>query len=148
MPSTVAAFADDLAAHGGDAEAISEVCIDMSPAFIKGTAEHLPNAAITFDKFHAVKIINDAVDAGAPRRTEERKACCAARAISGCAIRTDLSERQRDTSTACPRAISRPHVPIRSGWPSRTSTTSPPAEAATGFLKKWYFWATHSRLDR
>ena len=33
----------------------------MSPAFIKGTAGSLPNAAITFDKFHAVKIINDAV---------------------------------------------------------------------------------------
>ena len=30
--------------------------------FIEGTAEHLPNAVVTFDKFHAVKIINDAVD--------------------------------------------------------------------------------------
>ena len=41
---TVAAFADDLAVHGGDAEAISEVCIDMSPAFIKGVGESLPHA--------------------------------------------------------------------------------------------------------
>ncbi len=39
---TVAAFADDLAAHGGDAEAVDEVCIDMSPAFIKGTADICP----------------------------------------------------------------------------------------------------------
>jgi transposase len=68
--ATVAAFADDLAAHGGDAEAIDEVCIDMSPAFIKGTAEHLPNAAVTFDKFHAVKIVNDAVDQ--VRRAEQK----------------------------------------------------------------------------
>jgi transposase len=30
----------------------------------------LPNAAITFDKFHAVKIINDAVDQ--VRRTERK----------------------------------------------------------------------------
>ena len=59
---TIAAFAGDLVAHGGAPEAISEVCIDMSPAFIKGIAENLPNAAITFDKFHAVKIINDAVE--------------------------------------------------------------------------------------
>ena len=59
--STVEAFAADLKAHGGDPEAITEVCIDMSGAFIKGTAEHLPNAQITFDKFHAVKIVNDAV---------------------------------------------------------------------------------------
>ena len=58
---TIATFANDLAAHGGDPESIN---IDMSPAFIKvkGTAENLPNAAVTFDKFHAVKIINDAVE--------------------------------------------------------------------------------------
>ena len=42
----------------------------MSPAFIKGTADSLANAAITFDKFHAVKIINDAVDQ--VRRTERK----------------------------------------------------------------------------
>lgn len=59
---TITAFADDLARHGGDPEAVSEVCIDMSPAFIKGVAESLPNAAVTFDKSHAVRIVNDAVD--------------------------------------------------------------------------------------
>ena len=68
---TVAAFAEDLAAHGGEPEAVNEVCIDMSPAFIKGVAEHLPNAAITFDKFHAVKIVNDAVDQ--VRRAEQKR---------------------------------------------------------------------------
>ena len=59
---TVKAFADDLASHGGKAENIAEVCIDMSAAFIKGVGEHLPEAQITFDKFHAVKLVNDAVD--------------------------------------------------------------------------------------
>jgi transposase len=34
----------------------------MSPAFIKGIAEHLPNAKITFDRFHIIKILNGAVD--------------------------------------------------------------------------------------
>ncbi|OYV72829.1 MAG: ISL3 family transposase, partial [Acidithiobacillus ferrivorans] len=55
--STVADFAADLTAHGGDPDAIAEVCIDMSPAFIKGTADSLPKAAVTFDRFHAVKIV-------------------------------------------------------------------------------------------
>src|ERR1700722_20356037 len=68
--ATVAAFAGDLIEHGGDSDQITEVCIDMSPAFIKGTTEHLPNAVVTFDKFHAVKIINDAVDQ--VRRAEQR----------------------------------------------------------------------------
>ena len=67
---TIAAFADDLTAHVGDPNAISEVCIDMSPAFIKGIAENLPNADITFDRFHAVKIINDAVEQ--VRRSEQK----------------------------------------------------------------------------
>ena len=64
---TTAVFADDLTAHGGDPDAVAEVCIDMSPAHIKGTADSLPNAIITFDKFHAVKIINDLKTARAYR---------------------------------------------------------------------------------
>ena len=35
---------------------------------IKGVSENLPNAAIAFDKFHAVKIVNDAVDRVPARR--------------------------------------------------------------------------------
>ena len=42
----------------------------MSPAFIKGVEQQLPNAQITFDKFHVMKIINEAVDE--VRRQEQR----------------------------------------------------------------------------
>lgn len=42
----------------------------MSPAFIKGCAEHLPNARITFDKFHVIWHANAAVDK--MRRIEQR----------------------------------------------------------------------------
>src|SRR5712692_6314306 len=68
--ATVAAFATELAAHGGNPEAVAEVCIDMSPAFIAGTADSLPKAQITFDKFHVVKLINEAVDE--VRRAEQK----------------------------------------------------------------------------
>ena len=43
-------------------EDIKQVCIDMSPAFISGCGDYLPNAAITFDKFHVVKEVNKAMD--------------------------------------------------------------------------------------
>jgi transposase len=59
---TVKGFVQDLEQHGGNAAQITEASCDMSPAFIKGTQENLPNAAITFDKFHILKIINEAVD--------------------------------------------------------------------------------------
>ena len=67
---TVEAFADDLLGHGGKPEAIESVSIDMSPAFIKGCAEHLPNARITFDKFHVVAHASQAVDK--TRRIEQK----------------------------------------------------------------------------
>ena len=67
---TVADFAADLAAHKGAAEQVRLVSIDMSPAFIKGVADHLPNARITFDKFHVVAHASTAVDK--MRRLEQR----------------------------------------------------------------------------
>ncbi|MEW6248993.1 MAG: ISL3 family transposase, partial [Pseudomonadota bacterium] len=67
---TVEAFAHDLKAHGGTPEAIESVSIDMSPAFIKGVGEHLPNARITFDKFHVVAHASRAVDK--TRRIEQK----------------------------------------------------------------------------
>lgn len=51
-----------LEAHGGHAESVKEVCIDMSPAFIKGFEDHFPKAAITFDKIHVFNNVNEAVD--------------------------------------------------------------------------------------
>lgn len=59
---TVKDFADYLIEHNGKPEQIEAVSCDMSPAFIKGVNDNLPNAEITFDKFHILKIINEAVD--------------------------------------------------------------------------------------
>lgn len=67
---TVAAFAEYLAEHQATPEQVSSVSIDMSPAFIKGVTEHLPNARITFDKFHVVAHASCTVDQ--MRRIEQR----------------------------------------------------------------------------
>lgn len=45
-----------------DPSSIKQVCIDMSPSFISGCSNHLPNADITFDKFHVMKEVNNAMD--------------------------------------------------------------------------------------
>ena len=60
---TLAAFVEDLKQHGGQAEQILDVCSDLSPAFIKGIRENLPKAEITFDRFHLMKLMNEALDA-------------------------------------------------------------------------------------
>ena len=67
---TITRFAEYLALHKGAPEQVRLVSIDMSPAFIKGVAEHLPNARVTFDKFHVVAHASAAVDQ--MRRLEQR----------------------------------------------------------------------------
>jgi len=36
--------------------------MDMSTAFLKGSHEYLPNALVSFDRFHVVALANDAMD--------------------------------------------------------------------------------------
>jgi transposase len=67
---TIEALAEDLQEHGCPPEQITSVSLDMSPAFIRGVSEELPNARITFDKFHVVWHANAAVDR--MRRIEQR----------------------------------------------------------------------------
>jgi transposase len=45
-------FVADLKARGGRAGQIAEVCQDMSERFLTGALEHLPDAEITFDRYH------------------------------------------------------------------------------------------------
>jgi len=49
----VAAFMHDHPNPG----AVQEISIDMSPAFIKGARQCFPQAAITFDKWHVIKLL-------------------------------------------------------------------------------------------
>ena len=60
--STVKTFTADLRTHGGDPDAITAACIDMSRAYIAGIGRHLPNAAITFDRFHVIQLANAALE--------------------------------------------------------------------------------------
>lgn len=59
---TLEAFALDLEAHGGQRTAIAHVCMDMSAAFAKGAGLYLPNARISYDRFHVVALANEAMD--------------------------------------------------------------------------------------
>lgn len=67
---TVKAFADELPNHNAQSKQISEITMDMSPAFISGTSEHFSEASVTFDKFHVIQALNRAQDE--VRRTEQK----------------------------------------------------------------------------
>jgi transposase len=68
---TITKFVTEMTNHDAIPEQITEITMDMSPAFILGANTHFINASITFDKFHVMKHLNDAVDA--TRKTETKK---------------------------------------------------------------------------
>ena len=55
----------------GTRKAVTQVAIDMSPAYIKGVRENFANATVSFDKFHVVSQVTKAVDE--VRRKEARQ---------------------------------------------------------------------------
>jgi transposase len=68
---TVQEFSCFLETHGGDPNKISEVCQDMSEAYLAGVLKHLPSAEITFDRYHIRQHLGKAIDA--VRRAEAKQ---------------------------------------------------------------------------
>lgn len=60
-----------LARKGVSPEQVTELSMDLSPAFIAGAREAFPQAQITFDRFHVVKLLNEAMDE--VRRAERKE---------------------------------------------------------------------------
>jgi transposase len=144
--ATIAAFAHDLRRHRGDPAAITDLCCDMSPAFIKGAAATLPKAAVTFDKFHIVKLINKAVDQ--VRRAEQR---------SVPALKTTRYLWLRNPASLSPAQAARldalqprsSHLKTARAYRIRLAFQdlySQPPETADAYLRRWHAWAVRSRL--
>ena len=51
-----------LESKGVDKSQVEQISMDLSPSFIAGTAEAFPSAKITFDRFHVVKLLNQAMN--------------------------------------------------------------------------------------
>jgi transposase len=58
----VAQIQQRLVEKGVDPEQITQASMDLSPAYIAGVTERFPKAQITFDRFHVVKMLNEAMD--------------------------------------------------------------------------------------
>jgi transposase len=52
----------DLSNHGCKVKKIKSVCMDMSPSFISAVGKLMPKAQMIFDRFHVMKLVNNAVD--------------------------------------------------------------------------------------
>jgi transposase len=145
--TTVERFKDDLVKHKGSAEAIENVSSDMSPAFIKGVTEHLPNAQITFDKFHIVKGLNEAVD---EVRRQEQKECPELKNTRYIFLKNPENLTSNQSKRLEEIKLKDLNLKTMRAYQLRLNFQEIwllPSDEAEAFLKKWYFWATHSRLE-
>jgi transposase len=53
---------DYLASKSIDVKKVKHASMDMSPSFISGVSQYFPRAEIHFDRFHVVKLLNEAMD--------------------------------------------------------------------------------------
>ena len=168
--ATVAAFAADLKAHGGEPRTqIERVCCDMSPAFITGIKAHLgcePRDAeqgcediaqgataghqprIVFDRYHVVAKANEAVDtvrrAEAKTRPELKRSRYAW-------LKNDanLTVKQREQLTW----LTRPSMQLKTTRAARWRDdfngfyNQPTGADAEAYLRRWCYGAKRSRLE-
>jgi len=59
---TLGRLSEWLVSHNGDPSRIELVSCDFSKSFLSGINGHLPNADVVYDRFHLVKMANDALD--------------------------------------------------------------------------------------
>jgi transposase len=144
--TTVARFANHVDDHNSDASRIKEVCIDMSAAYVKGVTENLTEAEITFDKFHAVKLVNDAVDQVRRTESKDRPQLKYSRYLwlmneSRLSVEQSLSlEALSSMNLKTARAYR-----IRLAF--QDIFNCPSRDWAELVLDRWYSWAIRSRLE-
>lgn len=144
--SAIERFSEEIEKHNASSEQITNVSMDMSPAYIKGASNHFRNADITFDKFHVIKLLNEAIDE--IRRTETAVTPClkGSRYIwlknpehltvrQSNALKT-LSKENRKLSKAYQMKLTLQDI---------YRTTHDYHVADSGF-QKWLSWAVRSRL--
>ncbi len=144
--STVAQFADWVDAHNSDASRIKEVCIDMSGAYIAGVTENFTEAEITFDKFHVMKLIGEAVDKVRRAETKSRPELKGSRYLwlTNDANLTAAQKAERGS-------LAKANLKTGRAWAMRLAFQDFYKERSRDWAEvmfdRWHSWARRSRLE-
>lgn len=130
---------------------IKWACCDMSETFIGAIGQHCPNATLVLDRFHVVKLLNDAVDE--VRKEQWREACKEERkALKGLRwlLYRHSSTRSRQ-QTITLKALEKANLRIYRAWRLKDEFEQlwefKAPWAAKRFLKNWTTAAMRSRLE-
>lgn len=133
------------------ANKVKGVCCDMWQPYINMIKEYFPRATLVFDKFHIVQKLLQAVDEVRREEVRELKT-----------INPDLLKRTRyiwlknpenlkDKERARLGYLEKLNVKCHRAWLLKESFRElwnyTDRKGAEAYLKKWFWWATHSRLE-
>jgi transposase len=131
---------------------IEAIAMDMWEPYVQATLARIPDAAtkIVFDKFHVAKHLNEAVDR--VRRTEARE--LKQRGDDRLVGTKYTWLRHPDAFSAAAwrdfHTLRTSHLKVARAWALKETALQlwdyAYAGAARTFFRRWYFWATHSRL--
>jgi hypothetical protein len=119
----------------------------MSTAFISGSGQHLPNATMTFDRYHPATKLGEAVDAVRHEEFKTRSEFKHTRwlwlkelrePVHGATPRTPPAYAPLGPTRHCPGAA------LARGLPS---PLRPAPSYAPEYLRRWCYGAKHSRLQ-
>ena len=160
---TLDAFAKDLAEHGGNAQAISHVSMDMSAAYLKGVRQQIPQAAICYDRFHVAALAGKAMDEVRSAEFKTRPSAVAqALGELDRASRRSLSWAMRthhaawsDRHMQAMYSLQRTNLQSARAWRMKVALAqvyeaaahSHCQEVARAGLQRWIGWAMRARLE-
>jgi transposase len=132
---------------------IQAICMDMHDPYIAAVREGVPNGTdkIVFDKFHVLRLMNDAVDK-VRRRENKRLRLQQDQVLTGTKYLW-LYNPDNIPDHLLPRFDELRHMDLQvsRAWAIKESLrqlwTYRREGWARRFFKRWYFWATHSRLE-
>ncbi len=142
---TVDEFAGHIESKGLAPEKITQVCADMWPAYLSGVEKNLPDASVTYDRYHVMTYVNKAVD---EVRRQEAKANSVLKDTRYLWLKNpeNLTEKQRiklksikeqDLETVRAYSI---RLAIQKLWEFDN------LKAAREYLDRCLSWASHSKL--
>ncbi len=116
----------------------------MSAAFIKGMSETFSQAALVFDRFHAIKLLTDAVDE--VRRAEQRLQPVLKNSRYLWLHKTEDLRTDQVTELSELRSL---HLKTARAYNLKMAFQDfydQPADTAEAYLLRWYNWAVRSQL--
>jgi transposase len=144
---TVQAFSLFLETHRGDPARVSEVCQDMSEAFLKGTRTHLSAAEVTFDRYHIRQHLSKAVDEVRREESKHQKDLLKNTRYMWLKRPAKLTDKQRDLLD---ELLAQPLQTVRAYTLSQQFDSFyelDDPDTAEEFLRRWIAEVDRSRLE-